>query len=140
MAYVVLSPLVSLIYKIYHDGWSCLRKRVVAARIAEGQSMGLAAARFRILRKAVQNTRGRYRVCRYLETQAAHWWREATFSPEALLRPKLDAERHPDATLEEIRGRSGTGASLVAFHKRIGQHGRQRRTGESVYENRPDWT
>ena len=32
-----------------------------------------------------------------------------------------DVERHPDATLEELRERSGVKASLVAFHK---QHGK----------------
>jgi hypothetical protein len=31
--------------------------------------------------------------------------------------------RHPDATLEELRERSGVKASLVAFHKRLKQLG-----------------
>ena len=42
-----------------------------------------------------------------------------------------DVERHPDATLEELRERSGVKASLVAFHKRLRQLGFTRK--KSLY-------
>jgi len=100
-----------------------LRRRVVAARVEDGQSMGLIAARFRIPKGTVQNILRRYSQSGTLEPKAHGGGRTPTFSAEALQDLERDIERHPDATLEELRERSGVKASLVAFHKRIKELG-----------------
>ena len=112
-----------------------LRKRVVAARVEDGQSMGLIAARFRIPKGTVQNILRRYRQSGTVEPKAHGGGRQPTFSPKALRRLDEDVERHPDATLEELRERSGVKASLVAFHKRIKELGFTRKKSLYVRES-----
>ena len=112
-----------------------LRKRVVAARVEDGQSMGLIAERFRIPKGTVQNILRRYSQSGNLEPKAHGGGRGPTFSADALQRLERDVERHPDATLEELRERSGVKASLVAFHKRIKELGFTRKKSLYVRES-----
>ena len=108
-----------------------LRKRVVAARMEDGQSMGQIAERFRIPKGTVQNILRRYRESGTVEPKPHGGGHPSAFSPEALERLARDIERHPDATLEELRERSGIAVSLVAFHKRVRQLGFTRK--KSLY-------
>jgi transposase len=114
---------------------SDLRRRVVAARVEDGQSMGLIAERFRIPKSTVQNILRRYRLAGTVEPKAHGGGRKPVFSPQALRRLERDVERHPDATLEELRERSGVKASLVAFHKRLKQLGFTRKKSLYVRES-----
>ncbi len=108
-----------------------LRKRIVAARVEDGQSLGVIAERFRLPKSTVQNILRRYEQAGTLEPKPHGGGRQATFSPGALRRLERDLVHHPDATLEELRERSGVKASLVAFHKRLKQLGFTRK--KSLY-------
>jgi transposase len=112
-----------------------LRERVVAARIDDGQSMGLIAERYRMPKSTVQNILRRYRQAGTVEPKPHGGGHQPTFSPEALRRLERDVERHPDATLEELRQRSGVKASVVAFHKRLKQLGFTRKKSLYVRES-----
>lgn len=112
-----------------------LRERVVAARVKDGQSMGEIAERFRIAKGTVQNILRRYRQAGTVEPKPHGGGRPATFSPGALRRLEQDVQAHPDATLEELRERSGVNVSLVAFHKRLKQLGYTRKKSLYVREN-----
>ena len=109
-----------------------LRKRVVAARVEDGQSMGFIAERFRIPKSTVQNIVERYRQAGTVEPKAHGGGHRPVFSPAALRRLEQDVEHPPDATLEELRKRSGVKASLVAFHKRLKQLGFTRKKSRYV--------
>lgn len=112
-----------------------LRKRVVAARVEDGQSMGLIAERFRIPKSTVQNILRRYEQAGTVAPKPHGGGRKPAFSPAALRRLERDVERHPDATLEELRERSGVKVSLVAFHKRLKQLGFTRKKSLYVRES-----
>ena len=112
-----------------------LRERVVAARVEDGQTMGLIAERFRIPKSTVQNILRRYQQAGTVEPKGHGGGRRSAFSPEALRRLEQDVERHPDATLEELRERSGVKVSLVAFHKRLKQLGFTRKKSLYVRES-----
>jgi transposase len=108
-----------------------LRKRVVAARFEDGQSMGEISERFRIPKGTVQNILERYREGGTVEPRAHNAGRKPAFSPQALQRLERDVERHPDATLAELRERSGVRVSLVAFHRTLKRLGFTRK--KSLY-------
>jgi len=112
-----------------------LRKRVVAARVEDGQSFGGIAERFRIPKGTVQNILRRYQQANTLEPKAHGGGRRSAFSPKALRRLEQDVVRHPDATLEELRERSDVKVSLVAFHKRLKQLGFTRKKSLYVRES-----
>ena len=112
-----------------------LRKRVVAARVEDGQSLGVIAERFRMPKGTVQNIVRRYQQARTLEPKPHGGGRQSAFSPKALKRLEQDVVRHPDATLEELRERSGVKVSLVAFHKRLKQMGFTRKKSLYVRES-----
>ena len=108
-----------------------LRKRVVAARVEDGQSLGVVAERFRMPKSTVQNILRRYQQAGMITPKPHGGGRQSAFSPEALRRLARDVVRHPDATLEELRERSGVKVSLVAFHQRLKQLGFTRK--KSLY-------
>jgi len=101
----------------------------------DGQSMGLIAERFRMAKGTVQNILRRYHQAGTVEPKGHGGGRQPIFSPEALRRLERDVARHPDATLEELRDRSGVKASLVAFHKRLKQLGFTRKKSLYVRES-----
>lgn len=96
-----------------------LRKRVVAARMEDGQSMGQIAQRFKIPKGTVQNILERYRDSGTFEPKPQNPGRKSAFSETALKRLEEDVLAHPDSTLEEFRERSDVNASIVAFHNHI---------------------
>lgn len=112
-----------------------LRKRVVAARFEDGQSMGIIAERFRMPKGTVQNILRRYQQADTVEPKPHSGGRQSVFSAEALRRLDRDVTRHPDFTLEELRDRSGVQVSLVAFHKRLKQLGFTRKKSLYVRES-----
>jgi len=109
-----------------------LRKRIVAARIEEGQSMGQIARRFKIPKGTVQNILERYRDSGSVEPKPPNSGRKPAFSPEALRELEGDVLLHPDSTLEELLGRSGLQASVVAVHRALKRLGFTRK--KRLYE------
>ena len=100
-----------------------LRKRIVAARTLDGQSMGHIAERFRIAKGTVQNILARYREAGTVAPKPQNAGRKSAFSEAALSALEHDVLGQPDATLEELRQRSTVNVSLVSFHnalKRLG--------------------
>ena len=100
-----------------------LRKRVVAARVEDGQSMGQIAERFRMPKGTVQNILERYKESGTVTPKPQNAGRKPAFSGEALARLEQDVLLHPDATLAELRARSGINVSVVSVHntlKRLG--------------------
>ena len=108
-----------------------LRKRIVAARIEDGQSMGEIARRFKVPKGTVQNVRERYRDARTVEPKPQNAGRKPAFSGTRLRRLEQDVLRHPDATLEELLDRSGLNVSLVALHNTLKKLGFTRK--KSLY-------
>lgn len=108
-----------------------LRKRVVAARIEDGQSMGQIAARFRIPKGTVQNILERYRDARTLEPKPQNAGRKPALSSTVLRRLEQDVLRHPDATLAELRDRNRLEVSIVTVHKTLKKLGFTRK--KSLY-------
>ena len=91
-----------------------LRKRIVAARTEDHQSMGEIAKRFSIPKGTVQNILERYRDTGTVAPRPQNAGRKPAFHGEALRRLEQDVLRKPDKTLEELRDRSGLSVSLVA--------------------------
>jgi transposase len=108
-----------------------LRKRIVAARTEDGQSMGEIAKRFRIPKGTVQNILERYRDAGTVEPKPQNAGRKPAFGEKALRRLEQDVLRHPDSTLEELRDRSGLTVSLVTVHKTLKRLGFTRK--KSLY-------
>jgi transposase len=96
-----------------------LRKRILAARVADGLSMGLIAERFKIPKGTVQNILERYRDSGSVEPKPQNAGRKPVFSGRTLRRLEQDVLLHPDATLAELRERSGVKASVVAVHNTL---------------------
>lgn len=108
-----------------------LRKRIVAARTEDGQSMGEIAKRFRIPKGTVQNILERYRDAGTVEPKPQNAGRKPAFDKKALRRLEQDVVGHPDSTLEELRDRGGLTVSLVTVHKTLKKLGFTRK--KSLY-------
>jgi transposase len=108
-----------------------LRKRVIAAYEGEGQSMGQIAQRFAMAKGTVQNIIEHYRATGGVAPKPQNPGRKPAFQGEVLARLEADVDRHPDATLEELRDRSGLRVSLVAVHNTLKRLGFTRR--KSLY-------
>ena len=108
-----------------------LRKRVVAARVEDGQSMGMIANRFRIPKGTVQNILERFREAGTVTPKPQNAGRKPAFSGKALKRLERAVERHPDATLAELRERSAMRVSLVCVHNTLKKLGFTRK--KSLY-------
>jgi transposase len=93
-----------------------LRKRVVAARLEDGQSMGQIAERFRIPKGTVQNILERYRDAGTVTPKPQNGGRKPAFSGGALRRLEQHVLHQPDATLRELLERSGLKVSVVCVH------------------------
>ena len=96
-----------------------LRRRVVAARTEDGQSMGQIAERFRMPKGTVQNILERYRDAGTVEPKPQNAGRKPAISGEHRRRLERDVQRHPDATLAELRERSAVNVSLVTIHNTL---------------------
>lgn len=96
-----------------------LRKRIVAARVEDGQSMGQIAEHFRIPKGTVQNILERYRDRGDVAPKAASGGRPPKLTARHLASLEREVLRRPDATLEELRDGSGAPVSIVAVHKAL---------------------
>lgn len=112
-----------------------LRKRVVAARMNDGQSMGQIAKRFKMPKGTVQNILERFRDSGTVEPKPQNSGRKPAFSAAALRRLELDVRAHPDSTLEEYRERSGKKVSLVCIHRTLRKLGFTRKKRVYVRTN-----
>lgn len=112
-----------------------LRKRIVAARTQDGQSMGEIAERFSIPKGTVQRVLERYRDSGSVEPRPRNPGRKSAFSREALRRLKQDILTNQDATLEELRARSKVNVSIVSFHKVIKKLGFTRKKNRYTLSN-----
>lgn len=95
-----------------------LRKRVIET-YQEGFSFGKIGERYRLPKATVQRLVEHYRATGSVEPKPPNGGRKAAYSGEALRRLEADVLAHPDATLEELRQRSGVKASLVAVHNTL---------------------
>lgn len=111
-----------------------LRKRVVAAYEGKGQSMGQIAQRFAMPKGTVQNIIEHYRATGGVVPHPQNPGRKPAFDGEAVRRLEADVDRHPDATLEELRERSGLRVSFVAVHNTLKKLGFTRK--KSLYVRR----
>jgi transposase len=100
-----------------------LRKRIVAARLRDSQSMGQIAERFGIAKGTVQNIIERYRDAGTVAPKPTNAGRKAAFRGALLKRLERDVLDHPDATLAELRDRSGLAVSLVTVHHTLRRMG-----------------
>ena len=100
-----------------------LRKRIVAARLKDCQSMGQIAERFGIAKGTVQNIIERYRDAGTVDPKPANAGRKAAFVGALLKRLAQDVLDHPDSTLTELRDRSGLAVSLVTVHNTLRRMG-----------------
>lgn len=112
-----------------------LRKRVVAARIDDGQTMGQIAKRFKMPKGTVQNILERFRDSGTVVPKPANSGRKPAFSPDALRGLEKDVQDHPDFTLEELRDRSGKKVSLVCIHNTLKKLGFTRKKKAYVRMN-----
>jgi transposase len=108
-----------------------LRKRVVAARLEDGQSMGQIAERFRIPKGTVQNILERYRDAGTVMPKPQNAGRKPAFSGRALRRLGQHVLLQPDATLAELLERSGVEVSVVCVHNTLKKLGFTRK--KSLY-------
>ena len=108
-----------------------LRKRVVAARLEDGQSMGEIAKRFRMPKGTVQNILERYRDAGTVMPKPQNPGRKPAFSGRALRRLEQHVLRAPDATLAELLERSGLQVSVVCVHNTLKKLGFTRK--KSLY-------
>lgn len=115
-----------------------LRQRVVAARTEDGQSMGAIAKRFKLPKGTVQNILERYRDSGTVLPKPQNAGRKPAFQGKALRRLEHDVELHPDATLEELRNRSGIRASVVCVHNTLKKLGFTRKKSRYVRTNSAD--
>jgi transposase len=100
-----------------------LRKRIVAARLKDCQSMGRIAERFGIAKGTVQNIIERHRDAGTMAPKPTNAGRQAAFRGALLKRLERDVLDHPDATLAELRDRSGLAVSRVTVHHTLRRMG-----------------
>jgi transposase len=112
-----------------------LRKRIVAARTEDGQSMGEIAQRFKIPKGTVQNILERWRDDGTVKPRPRLAGRKPAFSPEERQCLVEQLEAHPDATLAELREGSGKDVSLVCLHRTLHKLGFTRKKNLYVRAN-----
>ena len=117
-----------------------LRKRVVAARVEDGQSMGQIAERFRMPKGTVQNILERYRDAGTVAPKPQNAGRKAAISGPALRKLERSVLRQPDATLAELRERCGLRVSVVTVHNTRKKLGCTRKKSLYVQTNSADET
>ena len=100
-----------------------LRKRIVVARLKDYQSMGQIAERFGMAKGTVQNILERYRDAGTVDPKPPNAGRKAAFRGALLKRLEQEVLDHPDATLAQLRDRSGVAVSLVTVHNTLKRMG-----------------
>ncbi len=95
-----------------------LRRRVVRAR-QEGWSLGRIAEHYRLHKGTVQHVVEHFQRSGGVEPYPQNAGRKPTFDAMALRRLEHDVLAHPDATLDELRRRSGKQVSLIAVHRTL---------------------
>jgi transposase len=108
-----------------------LRKRVVAARQVDGQSLGQIAERYQLPKSSVQTILEHCRETGSLAPKPHGGGRKAAFLGEHLQALEVDLVQRPDATLEQLREQSGLPVSLVAVHNAVKKLGFTRK--KSLY-------
>ena len=92
-----------------------LRERVIAL-YKEGSSFGKISQRLRLPRGTVQHLVEHFRSTGSIAPRPATQGRKPAFDGPALRRLEQDVLANPDATLKELRERSGKAVSLVTIH------------------------
>ena len=100
-----------------------LRKRVVAARIEDGQSMGEIANRFRIAKGTVQNILERYRDAGTYEAKPQNAGRKRGLTDEQLRKLEEEVTEHPDMTLLGLQEKLELPVSVVTVHNSLRRMG-----------------
>lgn len=108
-----------------------LRERVVAARMEDGQSMGMIAQRFKLPKGTVQNILERFRDAGTLEPKPQNAGRKSAFSERQLASLAKKVEEQPDLTLAELREHMGMSVSTVCIHNTLKKLGFTRK--KSLY-------
>ena len=117
-----------------------LRKRVVAARTKDGQSMGQIAERFRLPKGTVQNILERYRDAGTVEPKPQNAGRKPGISGSSLRKLERNVLRCPDATLGELRDSCGLSVSVVTVHNTLKKLGFTRKKSLYVRASSADET
>lgn len=104
-----------------------LRKRVVSARLVDGQSMGEIAQRLQLPKASVQTILKHHQNTQKLEPKPHGGGRAPAFSGEALRVLESEVSRRPGATLEQLRDACGVKASVVAVHNTLKKLGYTRK-------------
>lgn len=112
-----------------------LRQRIVTVRHEDNLSFGAIARRFRIPKGTVQNILERYRDAGTVHPKPQNPGRKPAFSESERRRLVEEVELHPDATLEELRDRSGKSVSLVCVHRTLRKLGFTRKKSLYVRAN-----
>ena len=86
-----------------------LRKRIVAARYFDGQSMGQIAERFKIPKATVQNILRRYDLANTVEPKPQNAGRKPAITGACLKKLEQQVAKHPDATLVSVLSKSAPG-------------------------------
>ena len=95
-----------------------LRERVIGLH-KDGASLGQIATRLRLSRSTVQHLVEHYRSTGSIAPLPPTQGRKPVFDEPALRKLEQDVLARPDATLEELRARSGKNVSLVAIHNSL---------------------
>lgn len=117
-----------------------LRKRIVAARYEDGQSMGEIAKRFRIAKGTVQNILERYRDHGTIEPKPQNAGRKPGLTPEMLNDLKQLVLSRPDITLERMREELDLPVSIVTIHYALKRLGFTLKKKRYVQVNKSDLT
>jgi transposase len=97
--------------------------------------MGEIARRFKIPKGTVQNILERWRDDGTVEPRPRLAGRKPAFSPKERQRLAKEVEARPDATLAELRERSGKEVSLVCLHRTLRRLGFTRKKKRYVRAN-----
>lgn len=108
-----------------------LRKRVVSARLVDGQSMGEIAQRLQMPKASVQTILKHHEDTQTLEPKPHAGGRAPAFSGNALRALEAEVLRRPGATLAQLRDVCGVKASVVAVHNTLKKLGYTRK--KSLY-------
>ena len=100
-----------------------LRQRVIHAREAEQQTLGRIAQRFALPKASVQTLLAHYHATGQIAPKPRNAGRKPVFQGEAARRLEADVLAHPDATLAELRDRSGFPVALTVVHRALRKMG-----------------